>query len=181
MRILEVHSGNAVGGDSNKYTFVKEQGNAIAKYGAIVDYYAIVGKGVIGYLKNVSKLRKKIKEFKPDVIHAQHIWIISSISCKYNIPTVVTSHGTDIIGIQKGDKFRKQAEFVIENAKKIIAVSKEFSSIIALAFSRFSSVIVDFSSIKIACSGTNLESAYCFAMYASDELFPSPIPPVSIK
>ena len=49
MRILEVHSGNAVGGDSNKYTFVKEQGNAIAKYCAIVDYYAIVGKGVIGY------------------------------------------------------------------------------------------------------------------------------------
>lgn len=70
-------------------------------------------------------IKNEICEFKPDVIHAQHIWIISSIACRYNIPTVVTSHGTDIIGIEKGDRYRKQAEFVIEEAKKIIAVSNE--------------------------------------------------------
>lgn len=75
-------------------------------------------------------IKKEIEYFKPDIIHAQHIWIISSIACKYNIPTVVTSHGTDIIGIQKGDRYRKQAEFVIEKAKRIIAVSKENESFI---------------------------------------------------
>ena len=74
-------------------------------------------------VKLVVDREKEIENFKPDVIHAQHIWIISSIACKYDIPTVVTSHGTDIIGIQKGDKYRKQAEFVIEKAKKIIAES----------------------------------------------------------
>jgi len=75
-------------------------------------------------------IKEEIEEFKPDIIHAQHIWIISSIACKYNIPTVVTSHGTDIIGIEKGDRFRKQAEFVIEKAKKIIAVSNENKKLI---------------------------------------------------
>ena len=78
----------------------------------------------------------EIGEFKPDIIHAQHIWIISSIACKYNIPTVVTSHGTDIIGIQKGDKYRKQAESVIDNAKKIIAVSQENKDLIIKNFNK---------------------------------------------
>jgi len=75
-------------------------------------------------------IKEEIEKFKPDVIHAGHIWIISSIACKYNIPTVVTSHGTDIIGIEKGDRYRKQAEFVIEKAKKIIAVSSENKNLI---------------------------------------------------
>lgn len=98
MRILEVHSGNAVGGDSNKYTFVKEQGNAIAKYGAIVDYYAIVGKGVIGYLKNVSKLRKKIQEFKPDVIHA-HFGLcgVVTLLTVSGVPVVITFHNGETL------------------------------------------------------------------------------------
>ena len=98
MRILEVHSGNAVGGDSNKYTFVKEQGNAIAKYGADVDYYAIVGKGVIGYLKNVSTLKKKIKEFKPDIIHA-HFGLCGVVSLLTisGVPVVITFHNGETL------------------------------------------------------------------------------------
>ena len=98
MRVLEVHSGNAVGGDSNKYTFVKEQGNAIAKYGAEVDYYAIVGKGVIGYLKNVSTLKKKIKEFKPDIIHA-HFGLcgVVSLLTMSGVPVVVTFHNGETL------------------------------------------------------------------------------------
>lgn len=87
-------------------------------------------------------IKDEIENFKPDVIHAQHIWIISSIACQYNIPTVVTSHGTDIIGIQKGDKFRKQAEFVIENAKKIIAVSKENKDLIIKNFNNAKTQII---------------------------------------
>lgn len=70
-------------------------------------------------------IKQEIDEFKPDIIHAGHIWLISSIACKYNVPTVVTSHGTDIIGIEKGNRFRKEAESVIKKAKKIIAVSNE--------------------------------------------------------
>lgn len=72
MKVLEVHSGNATGGDSTRYTFVREQGESLEKQGCIVDYFAIVGKGLGGYLKNVSKLRSKIEEFRPDIVHAHY-------------------------------------------------------------------------------------------------------------
>lgn len=70
-------------------------------------------------------ITEEIETFKPDIIHSGHIWVISSIACKYNVPVVVTSHGTDVIGLQKGDRFKKMAEYVIKRAKKIIAVSNE--------------------------------------------------------
>ena len=44
MRILLVHSGNAVGGETSKYTFVREQGEALQQLGCEVEYYAVVGK-----------------------------------------------------------------------------------------------------------------------------------------
>lgn len=36
------------------------------------EYYHIKGKGMIGYLREVSKLWKKIREFKPELIHAHY-------------------------------------------------------------------------------------------------------------
>lgn len=101
--------------DFNFYDMDEEQYN---------EYYQAFDKAI----------REEIDSFKPDIIHAQHIWIVSSIACKYNIPTVITSHGTDIIGIQKGDRYRKQAEFVIEKAKRIIAVSEENKNLIVKNF-----------------------------------------------
>lgn len=71
-----------------------------------------------------------------------HIWIISSIACKYDIPVVVTSHGTDIIGIQKGDRYKKEAEQVVERARKIIAVSKENCENVKLNFPKAEPVII---------------------------------------
>ena len=99
------------------------------------NFYDMTDKQYKKYIKAFDNaIKQEIKEFKPEIIHAQHIWIISSIACKYGIPTVVTSHGTDIIGIEKGDRYKKEAEYVIENAKKIIAVSNENSSLIVKNF-----------------------------------------------
>lgn len=63
-----------------------------------------------------------------------HIWLLSSIACKYDIPVIVTSHGTDVIGLQRGDRYREYAEYVVKRAKKIIAVSKENCSFIKELF-----------------------------------------------
>lgn len=87
-------------------------------------------------------IKEEINSFKPDVIHAGHIWIITAIACKYGIPVVVTSHGTDIIGIQKGDKYKKEAHVVIEKADKIIAVSKDNYDLIKYNFPNSNPVIV---------------------------------------
>lgn len=88
-------------------------------------------------------IQEEIKEFKPDIIHSGHIWIISKIACKYDIPVVVTSHGTDVIGLQKGDRFKEDAEFVIKHAKKIIAVSNDNSRLIKELFPESNPIVVN--------------------------------------
>ena len=88
-------------------------------------------------------IKEEIEEFKPDIIHSGHVWIISKIACKYDIPVVVTSHGTDIIGLEKGDRFKEDAEYVINNAKKIIAVSNDNGRLIKELFPQSNPIVVN--------------------------------------
>lgn len=68
-------------------------------------------------------IEQEIEEFKPDVIHAQHIWIISSIAVGYNIPVVITCHGSDIMGYNESARFHEYAYKAVEGVTKIIAIS----------------------------------------------------------
>lgn len=77
---------------------------------------------------------KVIKEFKPDIIHSGHIWILSNIASKYNIPTIITSHGTDIIGYNMWDRFHQYSEAAVESCSKIIAISNSNKEDILAAF-----------------------------------------------
>lgn len=97
MRLLLVHSGNAVSGDSARYTFVREQGEALRSLGCEVEYYAIIGRGVIGYLKNVSSLRKKINAYQPDIIHAHFglCGMVAVLATKRSV--VITCHNGETL------------------------------------------------------------------------------------
>lgn len=99
MKILLVHSGNAVGGDSSKYTFVLEQGRALAELGCEVEYYAVVGKGMRGYLRNVKPLREKIREWKPDIIHAHYglCGMVAVLAARKDVPVVITCHNGETL------------------------------------------------------------------------------------
>lgn len=69
-------------------------------------------------------LKKAVKEIKPDIIHAHWIipqgWIASLINKKSKVEYIVTSHGSDILGLKGFIYIKKQA---LENAKKITVVS----------------------------------------------------------
>ena len=99
MKILLVHSGNAVGGDSSKYTFVREQGEALQQIGCEVEYYAVVGKGMKGYWQNVKPLRKKIREYQPDVVHAHYglCGMVVVLATRKEVPVVVTCHNGETL------------------------------------------------------------------------------------
>ena len=43
-------------------------------------------------------INRAVDEFKPDVIHAQHIWLLCWLAKKTGVPYVVTAHGTDLMG-----------------------------------------------------------------------------------
>lgn len=68
--------------------FVKEQGEAIRALGHEVEYFLVRGN----YLKAVKPLKTKIREFRPDIIHAH--FGLSAIPCvlQREVPVVVTFH-----------------------------------------------------------------------------------------
>ena len=87
------------------------------------------------YLSAFEKaINKAIAEFKPDVIHAQHIWLLCWLARKTGIPYVVTAHGTDLMGYQQGPRFRKYAEEAAEGAKRIITISNDNDELVREIF-----------------------------------------------
>lgn len=92
MKILVVASYN-----KNKFApFIVEQVEALKQVGCEVDYFGVVGKGIKGYLSAFAALRKKIKTYKPDVIHAHYGLSGLFANLQRSIPVVTTYHGSDI-------------------------------------------------------------------------------------
>lgn len=56
-------------------------------------------------------IKEELESFKPDVIHAQHNWLTSSICNNFQKPVVLTIHGTDLMGYKKaGEKLEEIKE-----------------------------------------------------------------------
>ena len=94
MRILIVGSNNFHNGGFAP--FITEQGNALVTAGCEVEYFGVVGKGIMGYLKQLPLLKKKIRETKPDVIHAHYGLCCLLANLQRRVPVVSTYHGSDI-------------------------------------------------------------------------------------
>ena len=76
--------------------FIIEQANSIAALGHTIEYFGVNGSGIYGYLKTLSSLKNKIKQFKPDIIHA-HYGLSGLLAClQRSVPVLVTYHGSDI-------------------------------------------------------------------------------------
>lgn len=90
-------------------------------------------------------IEEEIKEFKPDIIHAQHIWLISNVALKYNIPVIVTSHGSDIMGYQVWPQFHDMMFEVMNGCKNVIAISNHSNEVIADIFSENKEKIITIS------------------------------------
>lgn len=79
-------------------------------------------------------IKEEIEEFKPDIIHAQHLWLISDVAEGFNIPVVITSHGSDIMGYDMWPKFHEMMYRTAKNCKNIIAISNDSNRKIANIF-----------------------------------------------
>lgn len=72
--------------------FVIEQTEALKKEGCMIDFYGIKGKGFMGYYSNRGAMLEKIREFKPDLIHA-HYGLSGMLAVLQNqVPVVITFH-----------------------------------------------------------------------------------------
>ena len=92
MRILIVASYNK----GRFAPFIVEQAEALKKSGVTIDYFGLKGKGLRGYLSNYPVLKRKIKLFQPDVVHAHYGLSGLFANLQRRVPVVTTYHGSDI-------------------------------------------------------------------------------------
>jgi len=94
MRVLFVCSGNKK--NDKIGIVVKNQGESLKKFGIEIDYFTIIGKGVIGYLKNIVPLKRQVKSKNYDIIHAHYL--LSAIVASFipKLPIIVSLMGSDI-------------------------------------------------------------------------------------
>lgn len=76
--------------------FIIEQVDALRKAGVHCEYYTVEEKGVSGYLRSYIPMKRKIKEYKPDIIHAHYGLSGLLANLQRKIPVITTYHGSDI-------------------------------------------------------------------------------------
>jgi teichuronic acid biosynthesis glycosyltransferase TuaC len=103
MKILIVISGNS----GQISPFVKEQIESIEQLGVEFETFNILGNGLFGYLKNVTRLHSKIKVYNPDLIHAHYgLSGMLSVLARGRYAQVTTFHGNDINPVDPSRKFK---------------------------------------------------------------------------
>lgn len=72
-------------------------------------------------------LSQAIADFKPDLINAQHNWLLSAQVARTNLPMVLKIHGTDLMGYTKSQELVTNLEEKISKnpSKKIKAIAEE--------------------------------------------------------
>jgi teichuronic acid biosynthesis glycosyltransferase TuaC len=95
MKILFVSAGDASG---NPKPVVYAQGESLRKEGVDVTYFCIIGRGLAGYLSAVPRLKRKIREFNPDIVHA-HYSLCGFVSTLAGVrKPIVSLMGSDVNG-----------------------------------------------------------------------------------
>ena len=102
---------------------------------SIMTFFDLTDAELNMYLSAFEKvIAKAVEEFKPDVIHGQHIWLLSWLAIKTGVPYVVTAHGTDLMGYKQGERFRQYADETAVGAKRIITISNDNNELVGELF-----------------------------------------------
>lgn len=77
--------------------FISEQGNAINVLdGYKVEYFTIEGNSFISYFTKYKRLKRKIEEFKPDIVHAHYGLSGLTAVLQRKVPVIITFHNGEV-------------------------------------------------------------------------------------
>ena len=164
MRILLVASFNK----GRFAPFVVEQAEALKKQGCEIEFFGLQGKGGKGYLKNLPKLKSRIKAFRPDVIHAHYGLSGLFANLQRRVPVVTTYHGSDI-NESKLLHFSRMAMWLstwnVFVSKKTLALAKPKKRYVLLPCG------IDFTDLQLtekdeARRRMHLEAGKCYVLFA---------------
>lgn len=70
-------------------------------------------------------IKQAIVDFRPDIIHAHHVWVTPFVASETGLPYVISVHGTDLMGYRDGPRYRPMARTAAEKAYGLIAISRQ--------------------------------------------------------
>lgn len=76
--------------------FVQEQAQSLQEKLVTIDFFTIKKKGILGYIMHYPQYIKKIKNYKPDIVHAHYGLSGLFANLQRSVPVVTTYHGCDI-------------------------------------------------------------------------------------
>ena len=123
MKILILASLNSHAG--KMAPFITEQAEALQAAGCEVVYFGVMGKGVVGYLKQLPRLRRVIREQHIDLVHAHYGLCCLLANLQRLVPVVSTYHGSDI----NSPKVRRFSKVAMRLSAWNIFVSKRTQDI----------------------------------------------------
>lgn len=121
MKVLFVFSGNSLYFDISP--FINAQAESLRKLGHTIDYYPVKGKGLWGYLSNITKISKFIKQGDYDIVHSHYSFcgIVSALATEK--PVVCSLMGSDV---KKSGLWRFIIKyFIMHKWKRTIVKSKD--------------------------------------------------------
>lgn len=102
---------------------------------SVNNFFDLTDEEIKQYIEKFREaIREEVETFEPDLIHGQHIWILSDLATEYNIPLVITAHGTDIIGHQRSERFHSFTNHAAKVCKKIITISEDNKNLVEQLF-----------------------------------------------
>lgn len=119
---------------NNMAPFIWEQVESLSRQNFDIRFFLVRGKGVKGYIKSFTELRKAIIDSRPDIIHAHYGLCGLLANLQREIPVVTTYHGSDIndskvrwlsklaILLSKENIFVAQSQLKFVNPRKHYAV-----------------------------------------------------------
>ena len=101
--------------------FIVEQVNALQKQGVDFEFFPVTKRGLAGYLSQVRGLKRAIKVYHPDLIHAHYGLCGLLANLQRRVPVVTTYHGSDI----NNPRILKLSKIAIRLSKFNIFVSQK--------------------------------------------------------
>ncbi len=141
--------------------FVEQQINSLCKLGIDVELLVVerLERGTKSYFGLGKKVQSKIRRLRPDVVHVMYGGVMAEIVTRVitYIPTVVTFHGSDLLGEHLSGWVRsfvagcgvRASWIAARRATRIIVVSKLLRDALPLA--------IDRSKIRVIPCGIDLE------------------------
>ncbi|MFH1707809.1 MAG: glycosyltransferase family 4 protein [Planctomycetota bacterium] len=72
-------------------------------------------------------IEKALRDFMPDLIHVQHLWVAAACVADSGLPYVATVHGTDLMGYEQDERYHEMAERGMLCARRIVGISRRIA------------------------------------------------------